>query len=88
MQVVTGPTKAQTKYGWLCTLLKWTDITRHDLITHNIWPKPETNSNQELNTMPMNEHKWATESSSRNTTKYTARVKPWPDSSIKKTTPR
>jgi hypothetical protein len=53
MQVVTGPTKAKTKYDWLCTLLKWTNITRHDLITRNLCPKPEINNNQELNTMPM-----------------------------------
>jgi hypothetical protein len=36
MLVVTGPAKTQTKYGWLCTLPKWTNITCHDLITHNI----------------------------------------------------
>jgi hypothetical protein len=56
MQVVSGPTKVQTKYGWICTLLKWTNITRHNLITHNLWPKPETNNNHELNTMPMHEN--------------------------------
>jgi hypothetical protein len=56
MQVVTGPTKSQTKYGWICTLLEWTHITRHHLITRNLWPKPETNNNQELNTMPMHEN--------------------------------
>jgi hypothetical protein len=42
MNVVSGPTKVQTKYGWLRTLLKRTNTTRHDLITHNLWPKPET----------------------------------------------
>jgi hypothetical protein len=55
MQVVTGRAKAQTKYGWLCTLLEWTNITRHDPITGNIWPKPETTNNQELNIMPMHD---------------------------------
>jgi hypothetical protein len=60
MQVVTGPTKAQTTYGWLCTLLEWTKIKRHDLNTHNLWPKPETNNSQELNTMPMHEKQWGT----------------------------
>jgi hypothetical protein len=60
MQVVMGPTKAQKKYGLLCNLLKWTIITHHGLITHNLWPKPETNNNQELNTMPMHENKWST----------------------------
>jgi hypothetical protein len=38
--VLTGSEKAQTKYGWLCTLLEWTNITCHDLITRNLWPKP------------------------------------------------
>jgi hypothetical protein len=88
MQVVTGPTKVQTKYSWLCTLLEWKNITRHDQITRNLWPKPETNNNQELNTMPMHENKWATESNYWSTTKDTAKAKPWPDSSTKQTTPR
>jgi hypothetical protein len=57
MQVVTGPSKAQNKYGWLCTLLEWTNITHHNLITRNLWPKPETTNKQELNTMPMHEIK-------------------------------
>jgi hypothetical protein len=88
MQVVTGPTKAPTKYGWLCTLLEWTNIARHDLITRNLWPKPETNNNQELNKIPMHEHQWGTESNSWNTTKDTAKAKNWQDSSTKQTTPR
>jgi hypothetical protein len=75
MQVVTGPAKAQRKYGWICTLLKWTNITRHDLITRNLWPKSETTNNQELNTMPMHDRKWGTESNSWNTTKNTAKAK-------------
>jgi hypothetical protein len=88
MLVVTGPSKEQTKYGWLCTLLKWTNITRHNLITRNIWPTPETTTNQDLNTMPMHDKQWGTDSNSWNTTKNTAKVKPWPDSSTKQTTPR
>jgi hypothetical protein len=40
MQVVMDPTKAQTKYSWMWTLLEWTNITRHDLITRNLLPKP------------------------------------------------
>jgi hypothetical protein len=40
MLVVTVPAKAQTKYGWLCSLLQWTNITRHDLVTRNLRPKP------------------------------------------------
>jgi hypothetical protein len=87
MQVVTGPTKAQTKCGWLCTLLQWTNITHHGLITRNIWPEPETNNNEELSTMPMHENKWATDSNSWNNTKDTAKAKPWPDSSTKKQHP-
>jgi hypothetical protein len=87
MQVVLGPTKVQTKYGWLCSLLECTNITRHDLITRHIWPKPETKNNQELNTMPIHENKWATERNSWGTTKDIAKAKPWPDSSTK-TTPR
>jgi hypothetical protein len=88
MQAVTGPTKAQTKYSWICTLLEWTNITRQDLITCNLWPKPETNNNQELNTMPMHEKPWDTESNSWSTTKDTAKAKTWQDSSTKQTTPR
>jgi hypothetical protein len=45
MQVVLGPTKLQTKFGWICTLLEWTNITRHNLITRNLWPKPGTQKN-------------------------------------------
>jgi hypothetical protein len=60
MLIVTGPAKSQTKYGWLCTLLEWTNITQNNLITHNIWPKPETTTSQELNTMPMHDKQWGT----------------------------
>jgi hypothetical protein len=88
MQVVMGPAKAQTKYGWMCTLLEWTYITRHDLITRNFWPKPETTNSQELNTMTMNDRQWGTESNSWNTTKNTEKVNTWQDSSTKQTTPR
>jgi hypothetical protein len=52
MITVTGP-KLQLKYGWLCTLLEWTNSMRHDRITQNIWPKPETSINQELHMIPM-----------------------------------
>jgi hypothetical protein len=63
MKMLTVP-KLQTKYGWLCTLFEWTNSTRHDLITRNIWPKPETSNNQEFNTMPMNEKQWGTDTTS------------------------
>jgi hypothetical protein len=88
MKVVSGPKKVQTKYGWLCTLLKWTNSTRHDLLARNLWPKPETNNNHEFNTISMHENKWATESNSWGTTKVTTNAKQWPDSSTKQTTPR
>jgi hypothetical protein len=40
MIIVRGKSTADTKYGWLCILLEWTNSTRHDLITRNLWPKP------------------------------------------------
>jgi hypothetical protein len=40
MIIVQGPSTTDTKYGWLCILLAWTNITHHDLITRNLWPKP------------------------------------------------
>jgi hypothetical protein len=84
MLVVTGPAKTKTKYGWICTLFEWTNTTRHDLITRNLWPKPDISTSQELNTMPMHDKQWGTDGNSwkSNTTK------PWPDSSTKQTTPR
>jgi hypothetical protein len=36
MLVVMGPAKTQTKYGWLFSLLEWTNTTRHDRITRNL----------------------------------------------------
>jgi hypothetical protein len=87
MTLVSVPTKVQTKYGWMCALLEWTNITRHDLITRNLWPTPETNNNQELNTMTMHENKWATERNSWGTSKNIAKVIQWPESSTKQTTP-
>jgi hypothetical protein len=40
MIIIRGPSTTYTKYGWLCILLEWTNSTRHDLITRNLWPKP------------------------------------------------
>jgi hypothetical protein len=51
----TGPSTTQTKYGLICVLLKWTNNTRHDLVTRNLWPKPEITTSQEFNTMPMHD---------------------------------
>jgi hypothetical protein len=79
MKIVTGQPKLQTKYRWLCTHLEWTNSTRHDIITQNLWPKSETSNNQELNTMPMHEKQWATESNSWGKTKDTANAKQWQD---------
>jgi hypothetical protein len=39
--IVKGPSASDTKYGWLYILLDWTNNTRHDLITRNLWSKPE-----------------------------------------------
>jgi hypothetical protein len=36
MVIVQGPSASDTKYGWLCILLDWTNSTRHDLITRNL----------------------------------------------------
>jgi hypothetical protein len=39
--IVKGPSASDTKYAWLYILLDWTNNTRHDLITRNLWPEPE-----------------------------------------------
>jgi hypothetical protein len=88
MLVATGPAKTQTKYGWLCVLLEWTTTTRHDLITRNIWPKLETTTSQELNTMPMHDKQWSIDGNSCKSQATTAKSKTWADSSTKITTPR
>jgi hypothetical protein len=61
MLVITGPSPSHTKYRWLCILLEWTNITHHDLITQNLWPKWEITTNQELNTMPVHDKQWGTD---------------------------
>jgi hypothetical protein len=61
MIIIRGPSASDTKYGWLCILLDWTNSTRHYLITRNLWPKPEITTNQELNTMPMHDKPLGTE---------------------------
>jgi hypothetical protein len=88
MLIVMGPANTQTKYGWICTLLEWTNTTCHDLITRNIWPKPEITTSQELNTMPMYDKKWVTHGNSWKSNTSTEKTKPWPDSSTKQTTQR
>jgi hypothetical protein len=88
MLIITGPAKTHTQYGWLCALLEWTNTTRHDLITGNLWPKPETTTCQELNTMPMHDKQWDTFCNSWKSHATTAKLKTWADSSTKLTTPR
>jgi hypothetical protein len=56
--VVDGPSATQTKYEWIINLLTWTPTTCHDLLSRNLWPKPEIKTGQELNTMPMHATQW------------------------------
>jgi hypothetical protein len=55
MIVVDGPSTNQTKYKWIIKLLTWTTASCHDLLSQNLWPKPEIKTGQELNTMPMHD---------------------------------
>jgi hypothetical protein len=86
--IVKGPSASDTKYGWLYILLDWTNSTRHDLITRNLWPKPEIVTNQELNTMPMHDKPWGTELNSCKSQGTSAKSKTWAESSAKLTAPR
>jgi hypothetical protein len=88
MIIVQGPSVSDTKYGWLCIFLDWTNSTRHDLITHNLWPKPEITTNQELNTMPMHDKPWGTELNLWRPQGTAATSKTRAESSAKLTTPR
>jgi hypothetical protein len=88
MIIVRGPSASDTKYGWLCILLDWTNSTRHDLITRNLWPKPEITTNQELNTIPMHDKPWGTELNSWKSHGTAAKSKTQAESSTKLTTPR
>jgi hypothetical protein len=88
MIIVRGPSASDTKYGWLCIPLNWTNSTRHDLITRNLWPTPVMTTNQELNTMPMHDKPWGTELNSWKSHGTAAKSKTWAESSTKLTTPR
>jgi hypothetical protein len=88
MIIVRGPSASDTKYGWLCILLEWTYSTRHDLITRNIWPKPEITTNQELNTMPIHDKPWGTKINSWKSHGTSEKSKTWAESSTKLTTLR
>jgi hypothetical protein len=83
MIIAKGPSWSDTKYGWLCILLDWTNSTRHDLITRNLWPKPEIATNQELNTMPMHDKPWGTKLNSWRYQGTAATSKTWAESSAK-----
>jgi hypothetical protein len=85
---VQGPSASDTKYGWLCILLDWTNSTRHDLIKRNLWPKPEIATNQKINTMPMHDKPWGTELNSWRSQGTAAKSKTWAESPAKLTTPR
>jgi hypothetical protein len=39
--VVNCPSTNQTKTEWILMLLKWTTASRHDLLSRNLWPKPD-----------------------------------------------
>jgi hypothetical protein len=58
MIVVDGPSTNQTKYEWIIKLLTWTTDSRNDLLSYNLWPKPEIKTGQELNTLPMHNNQW------------------------------
>jgi hypothetical protein len=88
MMIVKGQSASNTKYGWLCILLHWTNNTHHDLITRNLWPKPEITTNQELNTMPIHDKPWGTELNSWRSQGTAAKSKSWAEDSAKLTTPR
>jgi hypothetical protein len=86
--IVKGPSASDTKYGWLYILLDWTNSKCHDLITHNLWPKPEIATNQELKTMPIHDKPWGTKLNSWRSQGTAAKSKTWAESSAKLTTPR
>jgi uncharacterized protein YdaU (DUF1376 family) len=88
MIIVKGPSASNNKYGWFCILLDWTNSTRHDLVTRNLWPKPEITTNQELNTMPMHDKPWGTELNSWRSQGKGTKSKTWAEASAKLTTPR
>jgi hypothetical protein len=86
--IVKGPSASDTKYGWLYILLDWTNSTRQDLITRNLWPRPEIATSQELKTMPMHDKPWGTKLNSCRSQGTAEKSKTWAESSAKLTTPR
>jgi hypothetical protein len=82
--VLAGP-RQHTKFAWLCTLLEWTNITHHDLISHNLWPRPEIINNQDLNTMRMHERKLGGNDKQWGGNKVMTNTKEWASASAKTT---
>jgi hypothetical protein len=87
MIIIKGPSASNTKYGWLYILLDWTNNTHHDLITRNLWPKPEITTSQELSTMPIHDKPFGTELNSWRFRGKATTSKTWAEASEKLTTP-
>jgi hypothetical protein len=56
-RILTGSMK-QTNYTWLTTLIRWTNDTRQDLRSRNLYPKLEVADNHEINTVHMHQNTW------------------------------
>jgi hypothetical protein len=83
-----GPSAKQTKYEWIILLLTWTTASRHELLSRNLWPKPEIKTGQELNTMPIHDNQWGTETNTWRSHGPSDKKKSWTGSSPKLATPR
>jgi hypothetical protein len=88
MIVVDGPSTNQTKYEWIINLLTCTTASRHDLLSRNLWPKPEIKTGQELNTMPMHDNQWGNGTNAWRSQGPSYKTKSWAASSPRLTTPR
>jgi hypothetical protein len=88
MIVVDGPSAKQTKYEWIIMILTWTTASRHNLLSRNLWPKPEIKTGQELNTMPMHDKQWGTKTNTWRSHGPSDKTKSWTGSSPRLTTPR
>jgi hypothetical protein len=88
MIVVKGPSANQTKYAWIIKILTWTTTTRHDLLSRNLWPKPEIKTGQEINTMPMHASQWGNTTNTWRPQGTSDKTKLWGAPSTRVTTPR
>jgi hypothetical protein len=88
MIVVDGSSATQTKYEWILKLLTWTTTTRHDLLSRNLWPKPEIKTGQELNTMLMHANQWGNTTNTWRSQGHSDKTRSWGASSPRLTTPR